>query len=95
MLRFFANGSFKVVDKNEYNYHKKKFNYPKEIDYIIKKQLNELINEIRTKNNYFNNKDIENWVKYYLYLENNKKIKKMLTVRSGSDILENVTEIQS
>ena len=57
-------------------YHKKKFNYPKEIDYIIKKQLDDLINEIRTKSNYFNNQDIENWVKYYLYLENNKKNKK-------------------
>ena len=75
-VKVFSSGAFKVVDKNEYNYHKKKFSYPKEIDYTIKKQLNDLINEIRTKSNYFNNQDIENWVKYYLYLENNKKNKK-------------------
>ena len=72
-VKVFAGGAFKVVDKNEYNYHKNKFKYPKEIDYIIKKELNELINEIRIKKNFFNNEDIERWVKYYLYLENQKK----------------------
>ena len=73
-VKVFAGGAFKVVDKNEYNYHKNKFKYPKEIDYIIKKELNELINEIRIKKNFFNNDDIERWVKYYLYLENKKNI---------------------
>ena len=71
-VKVFPNGSFKVVDKNEYNYHKNKFNYPKEIDYIIKNQLNNLIREIRNKDKYFNNSEIEKWVKYYLYLQNNK-----------------------
>ena len=76
-VRVFSSGAFKVVDKNEYNYHKNKFKYPKEIDYIIKEQLNNLINEIRNKKSYFNNKEIENWVKYYLYLENQKNLKKI------------------
>ena len=71
-VKVFASGSFKVVDKNEYNYHKNKFNYPKEIDYIIKNKLNNLIREIRNKDKYFNNSEIEKWVKYYLYLQNNK-----------------------
>ena len=75
-VKVFSGGAFKVVDKNEYNYHKNKFKYPKEIDYIIKEQLNDLINEIRNKKNYFNNNEIENWVKYYLYLETNKNFKK-------------------
>ena len=71
-VKVFTGGAFKVVDKNEYNYHKNKYKYPKEIDYIIKEQLNDLINEIRKKNKYFNNDEIENWVKYYLYLESKK-----------------------
>ena len=75
-VKVFSSGAFKVVDKNEYNYHKNKFKYPKEIDYIIKEQLNDLINEIRIKKNYFNNNDIDRWVKYYLYLETNKNFKK-------------------
>ena len=29
-VRVFSSGAFKVVDKNEYNYHKNKFKYPKE-----------------------------------------------------------------
>ena len=68
-VKVFANGSFKVVDKNEYNYHKNKYKYPEEIDFIIKKQLNNLIEEIRTKNKYFNNKEVEKWVKYYYFLK--------------------------
>ena len=76
-VKVFSSGSFKVVDKNEYNYHKKKFKYPKEIDYIIKNQLNNLINEIRKKQDYFNKNEIEKWVKYYLYIENEKNRKKI------------------
>ena len=64
-VKVFPNGSFKVVDKNEYNYHKKKFKYPKEIDIILKKELNELINEIRKKENFFDNKKIQEWVEIY------------------------------
>lgn len=75
-VKVFSNGSFKVLDKNEYNYHKNRFNYPKEIDDIIKKALNELIQEIKNKDDYFNNEKVKYWVKYYQKLINNKKIKK-------------------
>ena len=68
-VKVFANGSFKVVDNTEYNDHKNKYKYPEEIDFIIKKQLNNLIEEIRTKNKYFNNKEVEKWVKYYYFLK--------------------------
>ena len=71
-VKVFPNGSFKVVDKNEYNYHKKKFAYPKEIDHILKKEMNNLINEVRSKKNYFNNNDIKKLVEQYLSLKNEK-----------------------
>ena len=42
-LRVFNDGAFKILDRNEYNYHKKLMKYSKEINYIIKKELSSLI----------------------------------------------------
>lgn len=42
-LRVFNDGAFKILDRNEYNYHKKLMKYPKEINYIIKRELSSLI----------------------------------------------------
>ncbi len=42
-LRVFSDGAFKILDRNEYNYHRKLMNYPKEINYIIKNELSSLI----------------------------------------------------
>ena len=42
-LRVFNDGAFKILDKNEYNYHKKLMKYPKNINYIIKEELSSLI----------------------------------------------------
>ncbi len=43
-LRVFPDGAFKVLDRNEYNYHKKLMKYPFEINEIIKYELTALIN---------------------------------------------------
>ena len=43
-LRVFNDGAFKILDRNEYNYHKKLMKYPVEINYIIKEELSSLIN---------------------------------------------------
>lgn len=42
-LRVFPDGGFRVLDRNEYNYHKKLMNYPESIDQIIKSELTALI----------------------------------------------------
>ena len=42
-LRVFPDGGFKVLDYNEYNYHKKLMEYPEEIQMIIKDELSNLI----------------------------------------------------
>ena len=42
-LRVFSDGAFKILDRNEYNYHKKLMKYPKEINYIVKNELSSLI----------------------------------------------------
>ena len=38
-LRVFPDGAFRVLDRNEYNYHKKLMKYPYEINEIIKYEL--------------------------------------------------------
>jgi len=48
-LRVFPDGGFRILDKNEYNYHRKIMKYPKDIDFILKKELTELI-EMKRKN---------------------------------------------
>ena len=42
-LRVFPDGGFRVLDRNEYNYHKKVMGYSNEIDCIAKKELSKLI----------------------------------------------------
>lgn len=42
-LRVFPDGGFKVLDYNEYNYHKRIMNYSKEIQMIVKNELSNLI----------------------------------------------------
>lgn len=42
-LRVFPDGTYKVLDKNEYKYHKKIMGYSEILEKIVKKSLNELI----------------------------------------------------
>jgi hypothetical protein len=60
-LRVFPDGSFKVLDRGEYKYHKKLMNYPNEIDKILKSELTKLINMVRNKETIFH----PDTVKYY------------------------------
>ena len=70
-LRVFADGSYKVLDKSEYKYHKEKMQYPKEIDRIINEELKDLISMAKNKEGPFN-KDIimEYYEKYNLLKQN-------------------------
>ena len=53
-LRIFPNGSFKILDKQEYKYHKKKMNYSDDLDFVITNALSELINDYQNKGKMFN-----------------------------------------
>lgn len=70
-LRIFSSGSFKVLDRNEYNYHKKLMKYPDDLDLILKHSLSELINDYRNGEPYFNTKKNLSYEKIY---QNYKKI---------------------
>ena len=61
-LKVFANGAFKILDRKEYEYHRKKMNYPDELDSILKNELSKLIKIVRAKEEPFDKAYIE---KYY------------------------------
>jgi len=60
-LRVFPDGAFKVLDRNEYRYHKKKMHYSKSLEKIIQYELSELIEMKKNGNGPFE----KNIVLYY------------------------------
>lgn len=64
-LRVFPDGGFKILDRNEYNYHKKIMKYPKEIDLIIKKELSSLIELKRNNDGPFQDGLVEKYYEKY------------------------------
>ncbi len=70
-LRVFSTGAFKILDRNEYNYHKKLMNYSKKINYIIKSELSSLI-EMKKQGEFpFDSNVIEYY--YNIFKETQKK----------------------
>ena len=69
-LRVFPDGGFKILDYNEYNYHKELMHYPKEIQMIIKSELSNLINMKRKNEGPF---EIGLMAKYYKKYQELKK----------------------
>ncbi len=61
-LRVFPDGGFRVLDKNEYNYHKKIMHYSDELDEIVKSELSSLIEMKKNNEGPFDKSLIE---KYY------------------------------
>ncbi len=70
-LRVYPDGGFKVLDKNEYLYHKKKMKYPEAIDVIIHKELDKLIEMKKNNEGPFN---LENILKYQQIYEKMNKL---------------------
>lgn len=57
--------SFNVLDEDEYDIHKKKMNYPNEVQMIIENELNVLIKRIKRREGPFNTKDVKKWYENY------------------------------
>lgn len=47
-LRVFPTGSFKILDRQEYKYHKKKMNYSDDLDKVVRNALSELITDYQS-----------------------------------------------
>ena len=67
-LRVFPDGGYRVLDKNEYKYHKKIMNYGSDLDFVINKELEKLIMMKKKNEGPFDKKTV------YDYLEKYKKI---------------------
>ena len=64
-LRVFPDGGYRVLDKNEYKYHKKIMNYSDDLDLIINKELEKLIQMKKNNDGPFSKKTIEKYLEEY------------------------------
>ncbi len=64
-LRVFPDGSFKVLDRGEYKYHKTIMKYPENVDKILKYDLTKLINLVKNKNSVFEKGKVEYYCNLY------------------------------
>ena len=71
-LRVFPDGSYKILDRGEYNYHKSKMNYSKDLDQVLKYELTNLIEMAKEKKGPFAKGKIEYY--YNIYKDSRKKI---------------------
>ena len=71
-LRVFPDGSFKVLDRGEYKYHKGLMKYPDTIDGILKYELTTLINMVKQKNLAFKTGEVEKYCNLYKKIKGKK-----------------------
>ena len=69
-LRVFPDGSYKVLDKGEYKYHKAKMKYPEELDKILNEELKRLIELNKNHNRVFDHDTLIAYNKIYNQLTN-------------------------
>ena len=68
-LRVFPKGDYKILDKLEYEYHKNKMQYSKELDIVINNAMKDLIKEYSEGALMFNKENNEKYLKLYLELK--------------------------
>lgn len=69
-LRVFPDGSFKVLDRGEYHYHKNVMHYSEKIDTILKEELTNLIDLVREKKIPFKKGTVEKYYEQYQKCKN-------------------------
>jgi len=68
-LRVYPNGDYKVLDKLEYQYHKKKMNYSDDLDLVINNAIKQLILDYKLHINMFDEKTNQDYLKKYFELK--------------------------
>ena len=71
-LKVFPDGGFRVLDRNEYKYHKKIMRYSEDLDKILQSELTDLINMKRAEEGPFSKKVIEKYYQKYLTVTDEK-----------------------
>lgn len=69
-LRVFPDGGYRILDKNEYKYHKKIMNYSNELDYILNKELEKLIKMKNNSEGPFNKNILNKYLLEYKNIKN-------------------------
>ena len=72
-LRIFPDGTYKILDRSEYEYHKKKMKYSHDLDKIINYKLSKLIKKFNNNDIVFNKELIEKYNKEYFEILKNEK----------------------
>jgi hypothetical protein len=69
-LRVYPDGGYKILDKNEYKYHKKIMHYPEDVDKVVNLELKKLIEMCKNHEGPFNNDVIYEYYEKYKDLTN-------------------------
>ncbi len=64
-VKLFPDGSYQILDENEYQDHAKKMNYPENVMRIVENQMDELIQMMKDKENPFNQECIDYYYRKY------------------------------
>ena len=68
-LRVFPDGGFRVLDRNEYKYHKKIMHYSDDLDLVLRSELSNLIELKRKDKGPFDKKTIDKYYQIYKKLQ--------------------------
>lgn len=72
-LRVFPDGGFRILDRNEYKYHKRIMKYSNDLDLIIKEELQTLIELKKDEKEPFQKEMIDKYYQKYVNLKKNAK----------------------
>lgn len=86
-LRVFPDGGYRILDRNEYNYHKKLMQYSDELDKILNEELAVLIDMKRKKVSAFEDGIIYHY--YDIYENLCKKMGQDVEINEKLDITDN------
>jgi len=72
-LRIFPSKEYKVLDRLEYDYHKRIMHYSDDLDTVIQNALSELISEYENNNEMFNDEKNKEYGELYFKLKEEEK----------------------
>ncbi len=68
-LKVFPDGEYRVLDRNEYKFHKKIMKYSENLDFILQKELTNVIELKKSEEGPFNKKYVEEYYQKFLNLK--------------------------
>lgn len=72
-VKVYPDGTHKILDQNEYDYHLKKMEYPKDLQNIIESELEKLLQLVKTKQAPFNKQYVMRHYEMFNKIEGNSK----------------------